>query len=146
MKRGIAVILIFVAVSVLSFVGYNAWMFAHMNPVERMQKLWDDDMRTLEDGHALPKGWSLIKEIELSPGSDQSKDWLKKLEVPVVLNKNGQFRLQILFLPWEENGKIGAFLQYDLVDLKSEKQNTVWETSRTLIISDKKDWVSKFLH
>ena len=94
---------------------------------------------------SLPKIWSSIREIELSPGTEESVSWLKQLQIPVILNKDGNYKLQILFVPWEEGGKVGTFIQYDLVDLKSENSNTVWETTRTFILSDESSWVENII-
>lgn len=102
-------------------------------------------MQSMQEKHQLPEQWNSVREVELVPGDDLSKEWLKHLQVPIVLKKDGGFRLQVMLVPWEEDGKHGALMQYDMEDLSSPNHNTVWELSRTFILSDNNEtWLSEF--
>ncbi len=71
-------------------------------------------------------------------GTPESKNWLKRIDVPVRPHiQEGGNRLEVLVVVWEEEGKQGALVQYNLVDLKSK--NMVFELGRTLILADGKN-------
>lgn len=134
------------AFGIAAFLLLDEWRFEKLADITKMQQLWEQDMDLLRENHQLPRGWASIREIELTPGSSEALDWLKKLTVPVVVEKNGDFKLQILFLPWTEAGTQGVFLQYDLIDLKSPNNNTVFETNRTIILNGETNWLEHFVN
>lgn len=143
MAKRISLLFLCVAFGVSAYILLDRWQYEKMTPIKKMQRLWEEDVQAMQESHQLPAQWNSIREIELTPGDDVSKEWLKNLQVPVVVKKDGAFRLQVMLVPWEENGKQGALMQYDLVDLNSLNSNTVWETSRTFILSDNESWLSE---
>lgn len=145
MNRRLALLLLCGAFSIGAFLLLNEWRFEKLSSVKKMQQLWEDDFELMTENHQLPSTWSSIREIELNPGSPEALDWLKHLQVPVVIDKKGDYKLQILFLPWTEDGKEGVFLQYDLVDLKSPNENTVFETNRTIMLKDENNWLEQLV-
>lgn len=144
MKR-LALLILGVAFAIAAFLLLNEWRFEKLSSIKKMQQLWEEDMESMAENHQLPKTWSSIREIELNPGSPEALDWLKKLQVPVVIDKKGDYKLQILFLPWTEEGKEGVFLQYDLVDLNSKNNNTVFETNRTIMLNGESNWLEQYV-
>jgi len=144
MKR-LALLILCAAFATAAYLLLNEWRFEKLSSLKKMQQLWEDDMEMLTENHQLPKAWSSIREIELNPGSAEALDWLKKLQVPVVVDKKGDYKLQVLFLPWTEEGKEGVFLQYDLVDLNSKNNNTVFETNRTIMLNGESNWLEQYV-
>lgn len=141
MLKRISALLLLVAFGVAAFILLDTWRYENLSSINKLQRLWVEDLQSMGESHRLPAGWNSIREIELNPGALQSADWLKKLKVPVSVRTDGEFKLQVLLVPWEEDGKEGVTVQYDLVNLKSS--NTVWETNRTFILSDENSWLSK---
>jgi hypothetical protein len=140
-----SLLLLLVAFGIGSYTVLDSWRTQKLPVVQRMQEAWITDVEDMESSHLLPKTWSQIREIELN-GDKEAMAWYKKLHTPVVLNKDGNYRLEVLMVPWFQDGKQGALFQYDLIDLKSPQlRSTVWEKSRTIILTEKKTWLDKFL-
>lgn len=145
MIRRIALFLLCGAFGIGAYILLDTWSFFKSSPEKKMQRLWEEDTEALRDAKVLPPQWDSIREVRYNAHDPEAVKMIKKLEVPVRLKKDGDYRLDILFVPWSEDGKTGAFIQYDLVDLKSPNENTIWEKSRTLIISDKNYWLEKWM-
>lgn len=118
--------------------------FLNSTQVERLQSLWNQDVASLENAKALPEGWYHIKSIEFYSGDDGAQKWInEKLRPPQKTQDNGTHRLEILLLSFEDEGKIGAIVQYNLVDIKT--QNMEWELGRTFYLNSKKnEWIEWF--
>lgn len=138
-------LLLCAAFGIAAFLLLDEWRFEKLSSLKKMQTLWEQDLQMMQENRQLPPAWNSIREIELSPGSQEALIWLKKLQVPVAVDKKGEYKLQILFLPWTEEGKEGVFLQYDLVDLKSPNSNTVYETNRTIMLTGENNWLEQLL-
>ena len=107
MNKRLSLFFLCAAFGITAFLILDEWRFEKLSGVKKMQQLWEQDIELMEDNHQLPAAWFAIREIELSPGSPEALDWLKHLQVPVVIDKKGDFKLQVLFLPWIEEGKQG---------------------------------------
>lgn len=118
--------------------------FINSTQVERLQSLWNQDVTDLENAKALPEGWYRIKSIEFYSGDNGAQKWIdEKLRPPQKTRVNGTHRLEILLLSFEDKGKIGAIVQYNLVDIKT--QNMEWELGRTFYLnSNKNEWIEWF--
>ena len=99
---------------------------------QRLRVLWEKDIELLAEKNKLPSGWKQIKEVALIGGTARAKSWLKQIGSPITLNSAGDHRLEILLLNWEDEGKEGAIVQYNLIDLKSG--NMIWELGRTFTL------------
>jgi hypothetical protein len=132
-----------VAIGVCAFVILDTWRFENLKPISKLQTLWEEDVAQMADAHRFPPGWNSIREIVLTPGDDQAKRWLHDLQIPVVVHKDGEFKLQVMLVTWEDEEKTGVYLQYDMTDLKSPVENTVWEDTRTFILSDRDSWFER---
>lgn len=120
--------------------GYALWdyqSFQALPPPEKLERLWKNDIRKLKKAQKLHPGWKNIAEIESFAGTDPAKKWLKEIQIPIATQVNGDHKLEVLLLSWEDEGKIGAVIQYNLVDKKSG--NMVWELGRTFILNEKPD-------
>lgn len=118
--------------------------FLNSTQVEKLQSLWSQDVTDLENAKALPEGWHSIKSIEFYSGDKGAQKWIdEKLRPPQKTQPNGTHRLEILLLSFEDQGKVGAIIQYNLVDLKT--QNMEWELGRTFYLNSNKDeWTEWF--
>jgi hypothetical protein len=80
------------------------------------------EMKKQNQGHP---GLNSIKNIHLVSHSAKLKKMYKNKPLPIILQKEGLYRLEIFLDEGEDNQ---AVIQYDLVDIKSG--NTVWEAGR----------------
>ena len=78
-----------------------------------------------------------IGEIEVIGGTAETRDWLGRIQIPIKPKKGGKNKLEILVVVWEEEGKRGTLVQYNLSDAKT--QNNFWELGRTYILSKPKN-------
>ena len=101
---------------------------------ERLALIWEKDLNLLIEQKKMPPGWSRIREVALIGGTPKARDWIKKIVSPVHVIKNGDHRLEVLLLNWEDEGSEGAIIQYNLIDLKSG--NMTWELGRTYILKE----------
>lgn len=125
------------AVAVLAFCLLDYWSSRNAPSYKKFEKQWADDVAQLEASPKLPKPWFDVKEVEVFGGDPASRGWLKEIHIPVgQKNPEGQHKLEVLVVPWEEGGKAGVMIQYNLVDLKTK--NMIYELGRTLILSEGK--------
>lgn len=136
MPKKIILLLFCICAGVLSYVTLDYWATNNGIPEKKFEQMWHEDVALLEESKKLPSPWYSIKQIEIYPGDSKAKAWMKNVKVPLESTSNGKFKMEILVLTWEEDGKAGAVVQYDLVDLKT--QNLVWELGRTFILEDHK--------
>ncbi len=128
-----------ISVSLFAFVILNFWNDRNAPLYRKFESKWAQDVQLLESSKKVHPGWFETKEIEIIGGTPETKAWLKRIQAPLKpkKEKDGSYKLEILTVAWEEEGKRGALVQYNLVDLKT--QNMVWELGRTLILSQPKD-------
>lgn len=127
-----------VAVGLLSYIVLDLWSSRNAPLFRRLETQWADDVRLLETSKNLPPGWFDVKEVEIFGGTPETKAILRKIKVPVGIKKHdGEHKLEVLVVVWEEEGKRGALIQYNLVNLKSG--NMIKEIGRTLILSRPRD-------
>lgn len=127
MKKTFATYLLIATVFVFFFVGSIS------DPTQscRFQLEWEHDLRLLKRKQMLPSQWSSISRIRYFSGDPIAKEWLRSTTPAIPTNKNGTFLLEILLRYWHDSGQTGAFIQYDLVDTKTN--NTIWELNRTFL-------------
>jgi hypothetical protein len=143
MVRRLSLLLICLALGVCSFVILDIWHFENLKPLNKLQTLWEEDVNNMREANQLPAAWNSIREIVLTPGDEQAKQWLLNLQIPVYVRKDGQYKLQVMLVTWDDEGKNGVYLQYDMMDLRNN-ENTVWEDNRTFILSDENSWFEKY--
>jgi hypothetical protein len=121
------------AIGIVAYVCLDFWSARNAPLYKRLERQWAEDVANLEASGKLPKAWFDVRGIELIGGTPETKEYLSRIHIPFTPKKDGHFKLEILVVMWEEEGKRGTLLQYNLVDLKT--QNNFWELSRTLILS-----------
>ena len=124
---------------------YSQYRFHASTHREKLQVLWEQDVKKLELAEAVPPGWHSLKEITYFGGDPGAKNWIiEGLRAPHPVKKDGTHRLEVLLLSFEDEGRDGAIIQYNLVNLKN--QNMEWELGRTFFLSggesEWEEWVS----
>jgi hypothetical protein len=134
MQRRFTLLLWCAALALISYVTLDFWHGRNAPLYKKLERQWAEDVNLLEESGKLPQPWFKVKEIEIIGGTPETRALLKRIKKPVgVKNENGSHKLEVLVVIWEEEGKRGTMIQYNLVDLKSG--NTIWELGRTLIHS-----------
>jgi hypothetical protein len=124
------------AVSLLAYACFEHWSQKNMPLYARLERQWQEDVTILEASQKLPTAWFDVRDLEVIGGTPETRDWLKRIRVPLTTHKEGKYGMEVLVVAWEESGKRGTLIQYNLTDLKSK--NGIWELGRTLILSEAK--------
>jgi hypothetical protein len=135
--RVIGLLVLVLGLGLSLYIGNQYYRVSFATPTERLQILWDQDVQKLKEAKKLPAGWDDIRQIDLFPATDNAKVWLKNVTVPLQVRADGQHKMEVLILSWEESGVTGAIVQYNLVDLKTN--NMIWELGRTFVLSGDPD-------
>ncbi len=123
------------AISIVAYVVLDLWSARNAPLYKKFERRWSEDVRLLEESKRLPPGWFDVREIELIGGNAETKAWLRKIEVPIkVQRKDGHHKLEALIVVWEADGKRGVMIQYNLVDLKTN--NMTAELARTIMLAE----------
>ena len=137
MRKRVPLLLLCLAIGLTSFVMLDFWSVRNAPLYKRLERQWAEDVEKLEDSKKLPKEWYDVREIEVIGGTPETKDWLGRIHVPLTPKKDGHYKLEVLVVVWEEDGKRGTLVQYDLIDPKTG--NNFWERGRTFILSKPKN-------
>lgn len=121
------------AAGLLAYVLLDSWSLRHEPLFKRLETQWADDVRLLEKSHKLPPVWYDVKDIQVIGGTPETRQWLQLIHVPLHANPKGHHHMEILVVAWEENGKRGALVQYNIEDGKT--RNMLLELGRTFILS-----------
>jgi len=121
------------AVAAFAYLLLNAWSVRNAPLWKRFEQRWTADVALMQDSGKLPLAWFDVKEYALIGGTPETRGWLKLVHPPITTNPQGKHRMDVLIVGWEESGKRGALVQYNIEDLVTK--NTVREIGRTLILS-----------
>lgn len=138
-----ALLTILLALLITAYVVDDFNKFESLDEAKKLEHLWQQDLENLRQAGKLPKAFRQIQSIRLIPGSEQAQDWLKKIQVPIPVQKDGNYLLEILVLSWNEGEVLGAIIQYNLVELPS--QNMLWELGRTFLLRGDQETLDKLL-
>lgn len=108
---------------------------------KRFETQWAEDVRALEASGKLPAVWKDVKDVKIIGGTPETKSWLKRIETPALGTPEGHHHMDVLVVVWDESGKRGVLLQYNIEDGKTG--NTLLELGRTLIL-DAPTWSLPF--
>lgn len=123
-----------VATGLIAFIALDYWSAHTASLPRQFERQWNDDVESLEQSQKLPKGWFEVSQVEIHGGTPESRQWLKLVQAPIAAkSKDGQYKLEVLVVVWEEEGQRGVLVQYNLVHLPS--QNMVWELGRTFLLA-----------
>lgn len=132
MIHRIALLFLCAATGLMAYACFNYWSVRHAPLFRRLEWQWRQDVDALEASHKLPPSWTDIREYKLIGGNPETKAILPRVQVPLKTNPKGQYIMDVLVVLWEESGKRGVLIQYNIENLKTK--NTVAEIGRTLIL------------
>jgi hypothetical protein len=123
------------AIGLFAYVTLDFYSSRNIPLYKKFEKQWQHDVQILEASGKLPKAWFNTGEIVLTGGTPDSRAWLQRIKHPLRQIKDGKTKMEVLVIAWEENGKTGVTLQYNL----SDRATGEWikEVGRTLILADK---------
>jgi hypothetical protein len=133
MARRLPPLLLCAAFAILAYVCLDFWSSRNAPLYKRFERQWKEDVEQLENSKKLPPAWFDVRDLEIYGGTPESKDWLGRIQVPLRTRAEGKHKLEVLVVAWEEDGKRGTLVQYNLVDLKTG--NNIWELGRTFILT-----------
>lgn len=136
MRQRLPSLLLCLAFGITAFVLLDFWSSRNAPLWERLERQWSNDVDNLEASKKLPKEWYDVGQVEVVGGTPETKEWLARIHVPVRPKTNGKNKLDVLVVVWEEEGKRGAMVQYNLLDGKTG--NNILELGRTFILSKPK--------
>lgn len=138
LSRKLSLLLMCFATGILAFAALEFWSKRNAPLYKRFENQWSEDVEILELSGKLPPSWFDVSEIELFGGTPESKNWLRRIQVPLApKRKEGKHKLEILVVAWEDSGRRGAMVQYNLVE--KESKNMVFELGRTFILAEPKE-------
>lgn len=133
MRQKLPFILLALAVGMAAYVCFDYWLTNNAPLYRRLERQWAEDVDQLEASKKLPAAWFDVRDLEIYGGTPESKEWLSRIKVPIKTKKDGQHKMEVLVVVWEEEGKRGVLVQFNLVDLKSK--NNIYELGRTYILN-----------
>lgn len=133
MSRKISLLAFGMAIALVAYVFLDHYSRRRLSLPRRLERQWTADVADLEASGKLPAAWREVGEIKIIGGTAETRDWLDRIHPPLTSRAGGKNRMEVLVVVWEENGKRGALVQYNIEDLKTG--NTLSEIGRTLILS-----------
>jgi len=124
----------------LAYITLDMWSARNAPIYKRFERQWAADVERLEASGQLPSAWKEVKDIEVIGGTPETKGWLRRIDIPLRSNPKGKHKMETLVVAWEENGKRGVLVQYNIEDGKTK--NNIFELGRTLILADKNQPIS----
>ena len=134
--KRIALMLGSLAAGIFAFSLFELWSARNAPIYKKFERQWAEDVELLESSHKLPEVWHNVKNITVIGGTPETKEWLRRIQIPVHASPQGQHRMEILVVAWEEDGKRGALVQYNIEDGKTK--NNLFELGRTLMLPTRK--------
>jgi len=131
LKRFFSLVLLLAAIALVVYaIGLVGKNF-RFSSTERLESLWTEDINNLAKAEKLPAHWNEIRLIErTAPTADKrATRWTHAVAVPIKVNPNGDYKLDILFVSQDESPHLKALVQMNLIHLQSG--NSVWELDRT---------------
>ena len=114
------------------YVAYSYYEFKNFTDEQRLENLIAADFSKLRANNVLPRFFDSISRIEAQSGTEQAKEWLKKIKFPIEQKQDGEFTLEVLLMSFEEDGKLAAVIQYNVVNNKTH--DMIWELARTFYL------------
>jgi hypothetical protein len=119
------------ALALILYAAANIGLSYRAKSAVKLEEIWQLDIQNLTANHKLPSYWNEIRFIEkiAAQGDSTAETWAKTVSSPIEINPNGNYKLEILFLSQEEDGKKRAVIQHHMIHIPSG--NSVWELGRT---------------
>jgi len=121
------------ALLISTYVAYSYYAFQNFTEEQRLEHLITADFKRLRSSHILPKAFDSISHIEIVTGTEQARSWLEKIKLPIEQRPDGEFKLEVLLMSFEDEGRTAAVIQYNIVNNKTH--DMVWELGRTFYLN-----------
>lgn len=95
----------------------------------RLSRAINDDLTSLINAKAVPANISKIRGFQISTEGSTFKPWIDEVKIGVPVTKDGTHGLEVFIFFFIDEQKLGANVQYNLVEIKTN--NTEWETTRS---------------
>lgn len=105
---------------------FDFWL---LPPHQKLSIALRKDLANLEALKKLPKGWDQIREIIVKTDNSPLSEWAPKTFLPIPVNKNGRYKLEIFFVLLLDGHRYGTVAEFNLFDY--ETNNKVSEFGRT---------------
>jgi hypothetical protein len=124
------------AVALVIYVLAQIAIYYRSESTQILEKIWFDDIQALQTENKLPISWKEIRQVEKIPaqGDSEAALWVKSIASPILINPEGEYKLEILFISQKDDGHEKAVIQHHLIHIPSG--NSVWELGRTYEISN----------
>lgn len=71
--------------------------------------------------------------MEVQTGTEQARKWLEKVKLPIEQKTDGQYKMEVLLMSFEDEGKTAAIIQYNIINNKTHDME--WELGRTFYLT-----------
>lgn len=121
------VILMIVLMAVGFF--YYQYIGSHDPIPTRLSKSISKDLNGLIKAKAVPPNFEKIKGFQITTEGSTFKPWAEDVKIRIPTATDGTHGLEVFIFFFIDDKKLGANVQYNLVEIKSN--NTEWETTRS---------------
>ncbi len=116
-----------VALAASGFFGYRYLSGRESIPV-RLSRAISEDLNSLIKGKVVPANFAKISGFQITAEGSTFKPWADELRIKIPTEKNGTHGLEVFIFFYIDEKKLGANVQYNLVEIKTN--NTEWELTR----------------
>lgn len=115
--------------AVVSLKGLKIYQYNQMSSVEKLNTLWEQDMKRLRQTNHIPEQVFNAKTIKPIFVTENAKKWKNQIRIPILENPKGKGLLEILVISIDDVGQEAIVIQLDFM---SEKDNILlYEIGRT---------------
>lgn len=95
-----------------------------------INKIWRSDIERLIEAGQIPQAWGQISQVVFHPTDPLTTELASVLQAPVLINKDGTYRLEVSIITHQSDQKrTQVLLQHNIVDIHDD--NTIWELNKT---------------
>lgn len=94
----------------------------------RLSRAISEDLNSLIKGKVVPDNFAKISGFQITSEGSTFKPWADDLKIKIPTQKNGTHGLEVFVFFYIDEKKLGANVQYNLVEIKTN--NTEWELTR----------------
>lgn len=95
----------------------------------RLSRAINEDLNSLIKGKVVPENFKKVRGFEITVEGSTFKPWADDLKIQIPTDKDGTHGLEVFVFFYIDEKKLGANVQYNLVDIKTN--NTEWESTRS---------------
>ena len=120
------------ALAISIYVGYSYYEVQNFTQEQLLEKLITSDLNKLRSRNILPASFDKISHMEVQTGTEQARKWLEKMKLPIEQKADGQYKMEVLLMSFEDEGKTAAIIQYNIIN--NNTHDMEWELGRTFYL------------